>query len=269
MTTSTATTPRPSRTRLLLQPAIIRVYKTAGIAALGLILVGLVVFLTVNIFYFFNDNWVKPQILGPNHEKVMAAVSAEAEAQLQRTELVHQKQAAVAELAQIDREVAAAKQWLADAGTHTGAISSADEATVRDLIDQKALAVAASEDRKTGLAHHITELDIRLGEQDEILDRLHRSPFLRASSGRVVVGFVPYDNLDNVHVGVSLYGCEWGLVRCSEVGKVTALVDGEVRDTHPHDDSPQRGVLVEIQLSNAGAAQWGILFAGKKPFWIL
>ena len=253
----------------MLQPAIIKVYKTAGIAALGLILVGLVVFLTVNIFYFFNDNWVKPQILGPNHEKVIAAVSAEADAQLHRTELQHQRAAAIAELAQIDREVLAADQFLKDAGAHVGAIATSDEAVLRDLIDQKTLANANAADRKAGLEHHIADLDTRLTEQDEILARLHKSPYLRAASGRVIVGFVPYDNLDNVRPGVTLYGCEWGLVRCSAVGKVTSLVDGEVRDTHPHDDSPERGVLVEISLTNPGAAQWGILFAGKKPFWIL
>jgi hypothetical protein len=266
---SATTTPRPSRTRVLLQPAIIKVYKTAGIAALGLILVGLVVFLTVNIFYFFNDNWVKPQILGPNHDKVIAAVSAEADAQLHRTELVHQRADAAAELAQIDREVIANEQYLKDAGAHAGAIATADEAVVRDLIDDKTLANASASDRKASLEHHIADLDTRIEEQDEILERLHKSPYLRAANGRVVVGFVPYDNLDNVRPGVTLYGCEWGLIRCTAVGKVVSLVDGEVRDTHPHDDSPQRGVLVEIALTNPGAAQWGILFAGKKPFWIL
>jgi hypothetical protein len=266
---TTTTTPRPSRTRLLLQPAIIRAYKTAGIAALGLILVGLVVFLTVNVFYFFNDNWVKPQILGPNHEKVIAAVATEADAQLHRTQLIHQRGAAVAELAQIDRQVATDTRFVADAGAHAGPIASADEAVIRDLIERKVLANAGAADRKLGLEHQIADLDTRLAEQDEMLARLARSPYLRAASGRVVVGFVPYDNLDNVHPGVTLYGCEWGLIRCAAVGKVTALVDGEVRDTHPHDDSPQRGLLVEISLTDAGAAQWGILFAGKKPFWIL
>jgi len=266
---TTPSTPRPSRTRLLLQPAIVKVYRTAGIAALGLILVGLVVFLTINIFYFFNDNWVKPQILGPNHEKVIAAISSEADAQLRRSELIHQREAAIGELAQIEREVATATQWLTDAGAHAGAIATADEATLRDLIDQKTLAIAAAADRKVALGHHITDLDTRLTKQDELLAGLHKSPYLRAAGGRVIVGFVPYDNLDNVHAGDTLYGCDWGLVRCSSVGTVTGFIDGEVRDSHPHDHSPQRGVLVEIQLSEPAAARWGILFAGKKPFWIL
>ncbi len=268
---TTPSTPRPSRTLRLLQPTVIRAYKAVGIAALGLILVGLVVFLTLNIFYFFNDNWVKPQILGPNHEKVIAAVATEANAQLHRTELLHKREAAVAELAQIDREVAAATQFLADAGAGVGAraIASADAAVLRDLIDRRTLATAGAADRKLGLEHHIADLDTRLAEQDDILARLGKSPYLRAATGRVVVGFVPYDNLDNVYPGVTLYGCEWGLIRCAAIGKVTALVDGEVRDTHPHDDTPERGVLVEITLTNPGAAQWGILFADKKPFWIL
>lgn len=268
-TTTTTSTSRPSRTRLLLQPAIVKVYKGAGIAALSLILVGLIVFLTINIFYFFNDNWVKPQILGPNHEKVIAAVATEADAQLARSELLHQREAAIAELAQLDREVAAADTFLADVGPRTGPIDSADDATIRALIDERTLARAAAADRKVSAQHRIADLDTRIGEQDDILARLQRSPYLRASSGRVVVAFVPYENLENVRPGVTLYGCEWGLIRCSAVGKVTALVDGEVRDTHPHDDTPQRGVLVEVQLSDSGAAHWRVLFAGKKPFWIL
>jgi hypothetical protein len=42
-----------------------------------------------------------------------------------------------------------------------------------------------------------------------------------------------------------------------------------VQDVHPHDDSVQRGVMVEVQLTDSQAAEENVLFAGSKPFWWL
>jgi hypothetical protein len=269
MTTTTTTKPRASRGRLFLQPTIIRLYKGAGIAALGAILIGLILFLTVNTFYFFNDSWVRPMILSPQHEKVVAAVSAEADAELDRSRLDGERQEAAAELVQLDREIAANLAFEADtAGIAGGPIKDANGALVRRELDRSALERAAAVDRKEALARRIKDLDIRVSEQETLLERLRASPYLKAAKGRVVIAFVPYENLEKVHPGTALYGCEWGLVRCSNVGKVVSILDGEVNDTHPHDGSPKRGVLAEVQLSNAKAAEWGVLFAGHKPFYL-
>jgi hypothetical protein len=55
---------------------------------------------------------------------------------------------------------------------------------------------------------------------------------------------------------------------CSRVGKITATIDGEVTNTHPHDDSIQRGTMVEIELTNPTAEGEAVLFAGGKPLWL-
>lgn len=267
---ATTKPPRPSKTRLLLQPTIIRVYKAAGIAALGAILLGLILFLTVNVFYFFDNSWVRPQILSPNHEKVVAAVSAEADAQLQKSQLETTRLEAVANLAQHDRTIEAAEKFEADAADIAGRrITDAQSAMLRRELDQVRLERLAAADRRAGLERRIQDLETRIAEQDEIIARLRSSPYLKAADGRVVVAFVPYDNLETVETGVALYGCRWGLVRCENVGRVGRILDGEVQDFHPHDNTPMRGVLAEIELTNPRAAEWGVLFADSKPFWIL
>jgi hypothetical protein len=91
---------------------------------------------------------------------------------------------------------------------------------------------------------------------------------LRAVKNKVVLAFVPYQNLVNVKLGTKLYSCAWGLVFCSRVGRVTATIDGEVQNTHPHDDSIQRGTMVEVELTNPAAEGESVLFAGGKPLWL-
>ena len=54
------------------------------------------------------------------------------------------------------------------------------------------------------------------------------------------------EDLRHIKAGTKLYGCSWGLVMCSRVGKIKATIDGEVQDIHPHDQSVQRGIMVEI-----------------------
>jgi len=58
---------------LAVQPTIIRLYKAAGLVALTAILIGLLGFLIVNIFYFFDHTWVRPVVLSPTHQKVVEA----------------------------------------------------------------------------------------------------------------------------------------------------------------------------------------------------
>ena len=41
----------------------------------------------------------------------------------------------------------------------------------------------------------------------------------------------------------------------------------EVTEMHPHDESIQRGVMVEIDVSSAAAGE-SVLFAGSKPLWL-
>ncbi|NJM91017.1 MAG: hypothetical protein HC863_01740 [Myxococcales bacterium] len=110
---------------------------------------------------------------------------------------------------------------------------------------------------------------LRISEQEQLVERLASSPYLRAVERKVVIVFIPYSNLPNVKVDTKLYGCAWGLALCSRVGRVISLLDGEVQELHPHDESVQRGVMAEIELSKAAAGGDKVLFAGGKPLWLL
>src|SRR6188474_1851272 len=90
-----------------IQPTIVRLYKVAGLVALTAILVGLVSFLVVNIFYFFDKSWVRPVVLSPTHQKVVESSTLLADAKLRSAELVSSQVEIEAQLAEIDRTVKA------------------------------------------------------------------------------------------------------------------------------------------------------------------
>jgi hypothetical protein len=265
--TSTAT--RASRPRLALQQSIVKLYKVAGIVALGGILIGLVFWVVVSIFYFFDDSWVRPVILGPRHEKVMA-VAAEVAAVEQRVDTLELELArADADLDHYGRVIANGEKLdehlepaLRTAG-YTAATAAAWLAYDEQLV---ARADAASGQKIATLRRQ--QLDRDLVTQRAALDKLRSNLYYRARSERVVVGFVPYANLDHARPGATLYRCKWGLVRCSAVGKVMSVLDGEVTDRHPHNDALARGVMVELSLTDPSAGQDSVLFAGSKPFWL-
>src|SRR5579872_3402378 len=90
---------------IAIQPTIIRLYKVAGLVALTAILIGLVSFLTVNIFYFFDHTWVRPVVLSPTHQKVVEASTALADANLRDSQPDTEKLEIDAQLQEIDRTV--------------------------------------------------------------------------------------------------------------------------------------------------------------------
>src|SRR6185295_4764171 len=100
-----------------LQPSIVRVYKVAGLVALIAILVGLIGFLVVNVFYFFDHTWVRPIVLSPTHQKVVEASTQLADAKLRASLLETEKVEIDASLAEIDRQVPADDAFVAEVGT--------------------------------------------------------------------------------------------------------------------------------------------------------
>ena len=257
--------PQPSRLLQVLQPWIVKVYRVAGMVALGAILVGLIVFLTGTIFWYFNRTWVRPVILSPEHVKVAAANNALHDAQSRLSDSTVKLLVAHDEMARIDPTLARDDKWLGDY-----AAIAKPTLQERDLADAKQGEREALADRKKELDAEIKDLDAQHAEHEKDVARLAASPYIRATEEKRVVGFVPYQNLSNIHPGVTLYGCAWGLIRCHSVGKVLSILDGEVENVHPHDDSVQRGVMVEIDLTDdPDAATENVLFAGSKPFWWL
>lgn len=291
------TPPRP-RFWNQLQPTIVKLYKLAGLLALSAILVGLISFLVVNVFYFFDNTWVRPVVLSPTHQKVIEASTQLGDAKLHQATLKTEKLDIEAQLAEIDRVVSANDKFLAELAADpatapfvnppaqapvppAGAGSAAPAPTVTPpkasltpeqwMIVREISRARLERDnalgKRTPLMERQAGIAAREEEQTALVGRLSESPYLRARDKKVVVAFVPYQNLKNVKKDTKLYSCSWGIVACSKVGKITMVLEGEVTDIHPHNESAQRGVMVVIEVSES-AANDNVLFAGGKPLWL-
>jgi hypothetical protein len=260
--------PRP-RFWVTLQPTIVRIYKIAGLIALTAILVGLVSFLVVNIFYFFNHTWVRPVILSPSHHKVVEASTMLADAELRTSQFVTEKAEIEASMTELERSVTANDKFIVELGTQADTPKTADAWLLKRELDKAKLEKENAVGRRAPLGARLESIKLRITEQESMVKRLKESPYLRAVDQKAVLAFVPYENLRrNIKMGTSLYGCSWGLVACSKVGKVTRVLEGEVENTHPHDETIQRGQMVEIHLTDSSAAGDKVLFAGGKPLWL-
>jgi hypothetical protein len=265
----TAATPRAPRMRLTIQPLIVKVYKFAGIVALGATLLGLILYLVNSVFYFFDNSWVRPVILSPSHDKVVKAATEQSVAQQRLDELEIERAQTAADKAKLERAMAAAgtfveenRDTVADAGKSLAAVEARRALQLAELERQGAADDLAVVERELAL------LDTSIAAQKSVVERTGASYYLKARGEKIVVGFVPYENLSSATPGTSLYRCSWGLINCSEVGKVLSVLDGEVSERHPEKDRMLRGVMIEMSLRDAGAAQDAVLFAGSKPFWI-
>lgn len=262
--------PRSSRPRfwIALQPSIVRVYKMAGLVALTAILVGLVGFLIVNIFYFFDHSWVRPVVLSPNHQRVVEASNQLSDAKTRASQLAGELGTLEERLAANERAIASDDRFVTELGAAVEAPRTPEQWLLRRELERTKL----DKDNKIGerapLAQQIEQQKLLIKTQDAVVHRLAQSPYLKAIENKVTLAFVSNQNLRNIKIGTPLYGCAWGLVWCRKVGTVKAVLDGEVQDIHPHDESVQRGLMVEIDVSEWGASE-AVLFAGSKPLWFL
>lgn len=261
---------RPSRPRfwISLQPSIVRIYKLAGLVALTAILIGLVGFLIINIFYFFDHTWVRPVVLSPTYQRVVEASTQLADSKLRASQLATDRLEAESEIAEVERAIASDERFLAEIGTVADAPKAADQWLVRRELEKVKLERENMIGKRAPLAQRVESLKLRIKDQDAVVGRLAQSPYLKAIENKVTLAFVANQNLRNVKLGTPLYGCTWGVVWCRKVGTVKAVLDGEVQDIHPHDESIQRGLMVEIDVTEWGASET-VLFAGSKPLWFL
>lgn len=258
------------------QGGLIRAYKVMGLLALTGILVGLICFITVNLFYLVNRSWVRPVALSPTHSSVLNAMGTLSNESAQRDELMSEREQLKAELAGIERilELNAdfQKEFESAAKATTPGARSAQvyEALVaRRAYGESIIERERSVARKQVIGRRIERLDSSIARYDKLIHEIQSSAYIAATEKKVTVAFVPYENLDNVEAGMPIYACRWGLVMCREVGVVRTQLSGEVTDSHPQTGSSLRGVMVEIDLDDREAAGEKSLFVGKKPFWIL
>jgi hypothetical protein len=262
--------PRATRPRFWtsLQPSIVRIYKVAGLVALTAILVGLIGFLVVNIYYFFDHTWVRPVSLSPTHQRVVEASTQLADAKLRASQLTTEKLEVEGSLAEIERVVTSDDNFIAEIGTTVDAPKTPEQWLVRHELEKAKLERENAIGRRVPSGQRIESLKLRIKDQDAVVNRLAQSPYLKAIENKVTLAFVANQNLKNVKIGSPLYGCAWGLVWCKKVGTVKVVLDGEVQDVHPHDESIQRGLMVEVDVTEWGASEI-VLFAGSKPLWFL
>ena len=262
--------PRPTRPRfwIALQPSIVRLYKAAGLVALTAILVGLVGFLVINIYYFFDHTWVRPVVLSPTHQRVVEASTQLSDAKLRASQLSSERLELEGQLAEIERVVASDDRFIAEVGTAADAPKTPEQWLVRREMEKVKLEKENMSGRRVPTGQRVESLKLRIKDQDAVVGRLVQSPYLKAIENKVTLAFVPNQNLKNVKLGTPLYGCAWGLVWCRKVGIVKAVLEGEVQDIHPHDESIQRGLMLEVDVSDWGASET-VLFAGSKPLWFL
>jgi hypothetical protein len=257
-----------SRLWLTIQPYIVRIYKIAGLVALTAILIGLVGFLIVNVFYFFDHTWVRPVVLTPTHQKVVEASTQLADAKLREASLESEELEAEAEAKANDHTFDSANKFLTDVGTAADKPTSPEAWLVHREVEKARLDRENAEGRRVALQKRKDSLVLRIKDQRAVVHRLEQSPYLRAMDNKVQLAFVPYTNRGNVKIGTKLYGCHWGLVWCKHIGDIKTVIDGEVQDIHPHDESVQRGFMVEIKVDPDWEGE-AVMFAGSKPLWFL
>jgi hypothetical protein len=262
----TRTQQRP-RFWVVVQPTIVRLYKIAGLIALSAILIGLISFLISSVFYFFDHSWVRPMKLDAHNQKVIDTAKDLAAARTQLGKLQADRIDLEAQIEEVGRTIKSHDKYLAEVGTQADAPKTPDQWMLRHTIDETRLELDAAKGKQTPLAQKLENVKARIDEQDQIVKRIEQSPYLKAlkSDKGITLAFVP--NSNEAKIGTKLYSCSWGLVMCSNVGKVTGVYDGEVTDSHPHNNSVQRGRLVEIDVTDAGANDT-VLFADGKPLWL-
>src|SRR4051812_16424273 len=173
---------RTSRPRfwIALQPSIVRLYKIAGLIALTAILIGLISFLVVNVFYFFDHTWVRPVVLSPTHHKVVEASTQLADAKLRASQLDTEKVEIEQQLAEIDRQVAMDDAFIAEVGTTVDKPTATDQWMLRHEIEKAKLDKDNAVGRKLPLAQRQDSLKLRKADQDAVVKRLEASPYLKA-----------------------------------------------------------------------------------------
>ena len=104
------------------------------------------------------------------------------------------------------------------------------------------------EAKKSLLKQKIQHLDSVIKEYQIALDKLKKSPYVRAADSIVTVAFVPYENLKSLDKDNKVYGCYLEFIFCRHVGNITNILAGEVTVRHPLSGKEMRGQMIELSL---------------------
>jgi hypothetical protein len=134
--------------------------------------------------------------------------------------------------------------------------------------DLSVLASQKAKDDVQRLEQSLAIVDQSLVAYEQITRSLAGSPFALGADQKSTVIFVPYENLANVAPGAPLYACSVPLLGCHQVGKVGAVIDGELLQPHPVLGQDVRGVMVHVLLDDPRASQKPVLHVGRKPLFV-
>src|SRR4051812_26351063 len=167
--------PRSSRAPRLwiaLQPSIVRVYKAAGLVALTAILVGLVGFLIVNIFYFFDHTWVRPVVLSPNHQKVVDASNQLSDAKTRASRLSGELASLEESVAANERTITSDERFLSEIGSAAEAPKTAEQWLVRREVERTRLDRDNKMGERAPLGVQIEQQKRLMKDQEAVVNRL-------------------------------------------------------------------------------------------------
>lgn len=123
-----------------------------------------------------------------------------------------------------------------------------------DLQTRVELQLLHVEARKRSREAERRALLFRVEKLDEVVEQLQRMPLYQATETPLDVAFVPYTQLQSVHAGAEVLKCTLIIFNCRVVGRVSALVPGEVVMPDPWGTS-ERGQYALLELSDRRALQ--------------
>jgi hypothetical protein len=142
---------------------------------------------------------------------------------------------------------------------------SYDTLRMEQEFNHSVLDQARARDEHDAVQRSLQEVDDSIETYDRTLKAIRESPYLNAVEHHLSVAFIPYDNMPSVGRGTPLYACRFGLLGCSQVGRLGDPLDGEVTTKHPLHNQMLRGLMVDLDLNNPDWARQKVLFAGHPP----
>lgn len=153
-----------------------------------------------------------------------------------------------------------------------------DNLLQKNTIDTTALDIL---DRKAALQSRIAQLDIAIAMAEKQIQNesaqiersksaifsMTQTPYylVKSQARTATFAFVPYDNKDEIVIGVPVYDCYLRVLACRAVGSIKQIFPSEEHFAHPIFRTDLRGFLVQLDLQNPESAKSKTLFVNHKP----
>lgn len=144
--------------------------------------------------------------------------------------------------------------------------------TLETQIMQLRQQLAQSENDEKSKEDALKAIRLSLAIAREELIRLKDTPYYKAIRNGANLAFVPYENIDSIKIGASIYDCLAMIVICRKVGTVSTIYKDEQIIDFPlfniRFSRTVRGILVDMDIHVPSSMSSTIMFAGSKPLFI-